>query len=98
MVTLASCRMAGLRTPERGAKHCRNLTPGGHLNLARTGQFYFALITSVRIMYIMTNTCLTSFVQLAADDLAEDQLTDWITVRSPPISATLRAPATRDSP
>jgi len=36
MVTLASCRMAGLRTPERGAKHCRNLTPGGHLNLART--------------------------------------------------------------
>ncbi len=26
------CRMAGLRTPEQGAKHCRNLTPGGHLN------------------------------------------------------------------
>jgi len=41
--------MAGLRTPERGAKHCRNLTPGGHLNLARTGHFYLALIRSGRI-------------------------------------------------
>ena len=49
-------------------------------------------------MYIMTNICLTSFLQLAAGDLAEDQLTDWITVRSAPISATLRAPPTRDSP
>jgi len=56
MVTLASCRMAGLRTPEQGAKHCRNLTPGGHLNLARTGHFYLALIATVRIMYIMVNT------------------------------------------
>ena len=49
MVTPASCRIAGLRTPERGANHCRNLTPGGHLNLARTGHFYLALIHPGRI-------------------------------------------------
>ena len=42
--------------PGQGAKHCRNLTPGGHLNLARTGHFYLALIATVRIMYIMVNT------------------------------------------
>jgi len=48
--------MAGLRTPEHGAKHCRNLTPGGHLNLARTGHFYLALITGACGINIMSNT------------------------------------------
>jgi hypothetical protein len=49
-------------------------------------------------MYIMTNICATSFLQLAASDLAEDQLTDWITVHSAPITTTLRAPPTKNSP
>ena len=48
MVTLASCGMAALRAPERGAKHRRNLTPGGHLDSARTGHFYLALILTGR--------------------------------------------------
>jgi len=49
MVTVANCRMAALRTQEQGAARCRNLTPGGHLNLARTGHVYLALIHPVRI-------------------------------------------------
>jgi hypothetical protein len=49
MVTLANCRMAALRTPDQGAKHCGNLTPGGHLNSARTGHRYLAAICPSRI-------------------------------------------------
>src|SRR5688572_31802628 len=60
MVTLASCRMAALQTLEQGGKHCRKLSPGGHLNLARSGLFYLALILLVRIMYIMLYRTKTS--------------------------------------
>jgi len=38
-VTLASLPHGRSPNPGTGAKHCRNLTPDGHLNLARTGHF-----------------------------------------------------------
>ena len=42
--------------------------------------------------------CVTTFLQLAAGDLTEDQLADWITTHSAPVATTLRAPSTKGSP
>ena len=42
--------------------------------------------------------CVTTFLQLAAGDLTEDQLSDWISTHSAPIAGTLRAPPATESP
>ena len=42
--------------------------------------------------------CVTTFLALAAGDLTEDELADWITVHSALIAKTLRAPPASKSP
>ena len=42
--------------------------------------------------------CVTTFLQLAAGNLTEDQLSDWISTHSAPIVGTLRAPPATESP
>ena len=42
--------------------------------------------------------CVTTFLQLAAGDLTEDQLADWITAHVAPVARTQRAPPARESP
>jgi death-on-curing protein len=42
--------------------------------------------------------CVTTFLKLAAGELTEEQLTDWITVHSTHIGKTSRPPPAKDSP
>jgi len=42
--------------------------------------------------------CVTSFLQLAAGDLTEDQLADWISAHVAPIAEIQRASPARESP
>jgi len=42
--------------------------------------------------------CVTTFLQLAAGDLTEDQLADWITAHVAPIARIQRAPPAGESP
>jgi len=42
--------------------------------------------------------CVTTFLQLAAGDLTEEDLADWITIHSAPIAKILRAPPASKSP
>jgi death-on-curing protein len=42
--------------------------------------------------------CVTSFLQLAAGDLTEDQLADWISAHVAPIAKIRCAPPARESP
>jgi death-on-curing protein len=40
--------------------------------------------------------CVTTFLALAAGDLSEDELAEWITAHSATIENTLRAPAAKE--
>jgi len=42
--------------------------------------------------------CVTTFLPLAAGDLTEEDLADWITIHSAPIAKILRAPPASKSP
>jgi death-on-curing protein len=42
--------------------------------------------------------CVTTFLQLAAGDLTEDQLADWISAHVAPIAEIRRASPARESP
>ena len=42
--------------------------------------------------------CVTAFLRLAAGDLTEDQLADWITAHVAPVAKTQRAPPASESP